>query len=399
MARGRAALALAALTLAHFQVDMMGGVLPGFLPVAREHFGLSLGTGVLLLAVTGIGSNLFQLPFGLLRRRARRLLFVPAGVVLSLAVTGLALLPRSASPVLLVGLMLAVGIGIAAVHPEGLRGVLGVTGIAPGFSTPVFMLAGFLGFAAGPLVGAALVNRFGLPGLFWLLLPAGVVLLLLARGGVELAPERPADAASAAGASAPWSFVELFWIAVFLNTGSSIFQGLLPSYLQEQGLSPDFSGFSALLFGAGAGVGSLLYGGLSRRVRISRLIVTGLAAGLPVLALYFALSQWRAAGVLAALSGFCLSSSFPLIVVLAHSAPGRLAGGMRLAVMVGGSWGVASTLFLLVGQFGDRFGVAAALHLAWICYGLALATAALTRFRRRRREALGKNSRESLQNT
>ena len=376
---------LLSLMAAHFVIDMLGGLLPGFLPVAREHFGLSLGAGVVLLAIMGIGSNLFQIPAGLVRRHARLPLMIQCGMVLSMLIFLFGFLPGGTPVWVLAALMFLVGIGIAFVHPEGLRGTLAVDGISSSVCTSLFMVSGFLGFAAGPLAGAWLVGHFRLPGLLLLIPLPLLVVLGIYRSRVRLAVD--SGGGRAAGQTEqqdqPWSYWHLFTIAVFMNAGSATLQGLLPSYLHETGFPLTFCGMSAMLFGIGSAAGSLLFGVLAKRYRPSRFIMIGLAAGLPVIAGYFLLSGFRGAIWLTIPAGMLLSAGFPLIVVLARNAPGRLSLSMRLAWIVGGSWSAATAILLLVGQLADRIGLGRAMNAVWLCYLVALivAVAGRRRFR------------------
>ena len=59
---------MTALASAHFMADMMGGLLPGFLPVALKYFHLDLGMGVFILTSMSIGCNMMQIPVALLDR-------------------------------------------------------------------------------------------------------------------------------------------------------------------------------------------------------------------------------------------------------------------------------------------------------------------------------------------
>ena len=114
---------VAALFSVHFMADMLGGILPGLLPVALTHFGMDLGMGVVIITCMGIGSNLLQIPISAVGRQTRS----PALLILGLAMAGLivllAVLPASTPFAVLCLLMLVVGAGIALVHPHGLRGI------------------------------------------------------------------------------------------------------------------------------------------------------------------------------------------------------------------------------------------------------------------------------------
>ena len=69
------------------------------------------------------------------------------------------------------------------------------------------------------------------------------------------------------------------------------------------------------------------------------------------------------------------ASGFPLIVAMTGTLPADGADlGTRLAWLVGGTWGIAGLLFLLIGQLADWYG-SGVLLLAAAFYAAALATA------------------------
>lgn len=77
---------LSMLTAIHFTVDMLSGMLPGFLPRLLEKYTLSIGTGTLLLTLCAFSSNGVQLWAGTLRKTATRPLLVQVGLVLGCAI-------------------------------------------------------------------------------------------------------------------------------------------------------------------------------------------------------------------------------------------------------------------------------------------------------------------------
>ena len=373
-----------ALAGAHFVADLIGGILPGILPVALRHFGISLGVGVVILTCISIGSNILQIPAAQFEKKTRRPRLLYVGLALSALIVLLAALPAGTPVPVLCLLMLIVGIGIAIIHPTGLRGAQNIRGLAQTVTTPAFMIGGFLGYAMGPWVGANLIERFGLAGLYFLLLPAAAVALALHGSRVRLAvdsgtaglPKKPQE-------HSPWSFRQLMLIAFFLNTGSLIIQALLPTFLNTKGFSLSFSGFCAMLFGIGSALGSIGIGLLARRFRPERFILGGLLLGVPVTLAYLLLAARPEACILSFAAGLLVSSGFPLIVALARHAANGPSLGTRMALIVGGTWGAAGAVFLAVGQAASYFGLETVMHTVWIFYLLALLTAYGTLPRRR----------------
>ena len=369
------------LTAIHFTVDMLSGTLPGFLPQLRKEYGLSLVTGTALLTLCSFSSNGIQVWAGTLRKSARRPMLVQLGLVLSCAICLVCLTPHTAPALFLTLLVLVLGIGVAFTHPEGLRGICALpeNSVTPAVATSLFMLAGFSGYATGPLLGGLLVQYLGFPGLLLLIVPVGLLLLLFHRARVRLALDEKSAGAECktqfvhAGAVQPRiTFCELFWLAVLINTGCCIIQGLLPSYLAELDFSLGFGGLSGTLFGLGAGLGAFGTSFLIRRVPVIRCLTYEILLGIPVLVCYLLLAGNAAAAALVPFAGVLVGAGFPQLVVLARTAPGKLALGARMGMIVGGSWGIAGIALLLAGVIGRYFMLRSAMFLAPAAFAGAL---------------------------
>ena len=180
---------IASLSAAHFMVDMLGGLLPGFLPIALVHFHINLGMGVIILTSMSIGCNIMQIPASMLGRETRKPWLLTLGLLMAGLIVLLAAMPPTTPVFVLCILMVIVGSGIAIVHPHGLRGTQHIGKIAPSVTTPTFMTGGFLGSAVGPWISALLVGHFGLKGLYWLIPPILLIILSLRLSNVKLAPD------------------------------------------------------------------------------------------------------------------------------------------------------------------------------------------------------------------
>ena len=372
---------MSALASAHFMADMMGGLLPGFLPVALTYFHLDLGMGVFILTSMSIGCNMMQIPVAYLDRETRNPRLIGIGLLMASLILLLGALPPSTPVFVLCVVMLTVGAGIAIVHPAGLRGVQNISSIAPTVSTPTFMTGGFLGACIGPWLSAVLVGHYGLKGLFFLI-PVLILLLgALRLSHVRLAMDHPGTAGakhSSEDSAAPWSFRSLLLIAFFMNTATTTIQMLLPTQLNMLGFSLSFGGFSAMLFGIGSATGSICMGILAKKYPVRRFVLFPLLAGVPLVFAYFRLLQNSAACVLILFAGLTASSCYPLLVALSRNAPSGPGLGARMALIVGGTWGFAGVFFLGIGQFAAYSGIGLAMHATWIFYLLALITAAVT---------------------
>jgi len=359
----------------HGYVDLIGGLLPGILPALLQHFNISLGAAAVLICCIGISSNLLQMPLATLTRNRTNPSWILVGLAACSLTTLLRFLPSATPFWLLCLLLLVVGAGIGMVHPLGLRGIAGLNGIHPMTATPFFMLGGFTGFATAPFIGAVLVARFGFAGLLWLLLPAALLAIAIPLVGLTLADGHTANRQTLPPDPRRWRFQRLFILSIFLNTGTLTTQSLLPTRLTELDFSLSYGGFCAMLFGLGSASGSMLAGYLAKRCNSSTLIIAGLAIGTPLTLLGLSMPGMAFLPVLLFLAGMTAASGFPLIVAMTGTLPADGADlGTRLAWLVGGTWGIAGLLFLLIGQLADWYG-SGVLLLAAAFYAAALATA------------------------
>src|SRR2546430_14438932 len=114
------------LALGHFAVDLTQGSLPAVLPFLKSAHGLSYAEVATIVLATNLTASLLQPLFGYLADQTMRRWILPTSVVVAgagMALTGLA--PGYTSLVLLVVVM---GLGVAAWHPEGYRTATGVAG-------------------------------------------------------------------------------------------------------------------------------------------------------------------------------------------------------------------------------------------------------------------------------
>jgi FSR family fosmidomycin resistance protein-like MFS transporter len=357
---------LAVLSGVHFLVDMFGNVLPALLPVICEDFHVTLAVGGLILASLPLASNGVQLLTGHLRPDRTRPLFLHVGVVLSASICLMALAPRSlAGVVVLVGLGIVSGSGVAVAHPEGLRAVHTLDRISPALSTAIFMTAGFLGFASGGAISAALVSAYDLKGLL-LLAPclfAGVVAIVLSR--VRLAVE-PEPASGNGRVLAPSADVLPFWKVLSIGlpaaVSTTVILQLTPTYLHERGFSLAFGGVSTAMFGWGSTVGPFAWTAVAHRKGDLPSAVWAFGLATPFIVLYLVLSEHAAAAWLLFGVGFSAMSAYILTIALARRARGANLG-RRMAFIVGGTWGIAMLVFMGLAPLADWLGTGLVLRL------------------------------------
>ena len=406
------------LMILHGVIDMFAGMLPAVLPVLRTHFHLSLTLGVLLIAVLNFFANGVQIAAGHLREKSETSFFMRLGFPLAAFVCIMYLVPEGwYTLAILVAIMIVTGTGVAVFHPESMRAIHSFDRIPSSVATPFVVMGGYFGFCGGGWIGAELVDDgTGLKGLRYMLIAAlaGLILALVIKFRLAVEKEEGTTKtlrheeeilvtrqekkgttktlrheeeglvkkinASPLPQSSPFrgeeegrkrslededgeeteiqkkvAFWPLFFMASWICTGTAVTVALLPTHIEELRLELDFGGFSSFMFGAGIGIGGVLWGIIAHKVGELLSSVLSLMIGLPFLVVYFLLSSHKPAVIILLVCGFCIGGAYPMLVSMAMHAK-EMNLGRRMGLMVGGVWGVASLILIAAGSIADKLG-------------------------------------------
>jgi FSR family fosmidomycin resistance protein-like MFS transporter len=370
---------LASLTLAHAVADTFVGIISPVLVPLCDHYRVTLPMLIFASSILGFSSNIFQIPIGHLHAKLTSPILIAGGVLLAGTSVFMTQLPLSGtiSVVAMSLIALIAGLGVATVHPEGLRAVHGLKLIPSSLSTAIFMVAGFFGFSSGALLSSTLVDGYGMPSLAYLywLAPLSIIPLLLSKMRLPIEAEMVQEAPSPTDKIPHVPFVPLFIMASILAICSQTQAALLPAYLQKEvGYSLSFSGLSFTLFGLGGMVGAVTWGALAPRIGHLRILITVTLLGAPMTLIYLLWaphSKWAVAFL--AFTGFIVYTGFPLCITLARYAQSSLRFGQRMGFASGGTWGLAAMTLWCLGPLSSYTGLGPLLHLIWIGYLLAAA--------------------------
>jgi len=350
---------LALLTAGHFSIDSYSSFLAPLLPLLVQKLDLSLTMVGFLVAMSSVTSSFMQPVFGVVSDRMRRPWFVLLGPLCAgLFLCSVGLAPRFA---VLVGLVMAGGLGVAAFHPQA--AVL-AGNLLPrrGMAMSIFVSGGTAGFSAGPLIAVGLAARFGLEWTWlWGLsaLPLGVMLLVWFRrmGVLEgHAFERPhwrelRPLAGPLGA--------LYGSAVFRSIAGFGFMTFLPLHLVSRGHDVTFGGLVVSAYLTAGALGAFLGGWLADRIGCRNVILRSLAGGLPMFLAYPLLPERWAVPVIVA-GNFVLQMGLPVVVVMGQQIAPRHASTVS-SMLMGAAWGMSMLMVGPAGALADRFGIPAAM--------------------------------------
>ena len=368
---------IALLSVGHFVVDLNQGSLPALLPVLKSAHQLSYAAVATIVLAGNIASSIVQPVFGYFADQTARRWMLPASVLLTgAAFAALGLVPGYAA---ILALVVAMGLGVAAYHPEAYKTATNVAGERKATALSWFSLGGNVGVALGPPVITALVTVAGLMGSLGLLVPtliASLLLLAVLPSFSQSAAPRAAAAAAARGVNMPYAMAVLILVVTIRSWTTLGFTTFVPFYyIDILGADPRLVGPLLFVFlGAGA-VGTVIAGPFADRWGPRAFMQWVLLAALPFGAL-FLLTRGVLAFVMLGIFGALLTSSFTVSVVLGQAYLPRSAG-MASGLIVGFAIGAGGLGVTALGWVADRYGLPAAL---WISALTPLLAVVATRF-------------------
>jgi len=352
-------------------VDMLGNLLPAILPVILKEYGITLLVGVSIPIFLSLAANGVQILTGRMRPDKATPFFLHLGMILAASGCLIALTPRSPTGVVLLFVLGVIGgTGVAVAHPEGLRAVHTLDRIPPSLSTAVFMTTGFFGFACGGIISAALVTAHGLNGLYPLVACpiAGILAVVMSR--VRLSAEQevaPVNGGPPIHSSESLPFWKVLAIGIPAGVSTTIILQLTPTYLHEMGFALTFGGFSTAVFGWGGAVGPFLWAAIAHKKGDLPCSVWAFLLSVPFMVLYLMFDDRRSAAWLLFGAGFSCTSAYVLTVTLAREAKG-LTLGHRMALIVGGTWGISMLIYLVFAAIADVIGIGPVLKVTPVGY-------------------------------
>jgi len=344
------------LMLGHFTVDSYVGVIPVLYPLLIGRFHLTFATvGLVSLAYSGMAA-ISQPLFGILADRFGTRL---TGLALAWTAMTFAVIGFVNSFPLLLGLALASGLGSGCFHPLG---ALDVRGLLPSWrrslGMSVYVTAGTVGVAAGPLIGIVLFGAFGIHGTGFLVVPGvitGAYMLWRMRGRVTAAATSVAQKGAVARSAPVFALAAVIGVMMSRSWTVNVFQAFTPTWYRELGYGPAFYGPLATTLVLASAVGTVGCGSLADRYGRRTVIIGTLILTIPAILMFTLFpGPWGFASAIGI--GFLAASTAPLMLLMAQQLMATRAGLASGLVMglgfVTGAIGVP-----INGAIGDAIGL------------------------------------------
>jgi FSR family fosmidomycin resistance protein-like MFS transporter len=364
------------LALGHLIIDVNQGALSALLPFLKIEHGLSYAQAAMIVLMANLTSSIIQPLFGYLSDQNARRWLLPISIALT--GVGLALIGVAPSYPVILALVVLMGIGVAAWHPEGYKTATGVAGERKATALGWFSLGGNVGIALGPPVITTLVTTVGIAGTLGMLAPSVVMaaLFVAALPLIARAAAAPrAYAASARGVNMPGAMALLILVVMLRSWTTLGFMTFVPFfYIDVLEQDPRLVGPLLFVFLGGGVLGSVFAGPIADRLGARPFLRWVFLAALPF-GILFMLTDGIVRFVMLGLFGAILTASFSVSVVLAQAYLPRNAG-MASGLIVGFAIGTGGLAVTLLGFVADHYGLSVAL---WISALMPLAGFAAAR--------------------
>jgi FSR family fosmidomycin resistance protein-like MFS transporter len=338
----------------HFCVDLYSSMLAAFLPFLQDKLGLTLSQAGMLAGVLVFSSSLSQPIYGLLSDRVRNKMFVVLGpATAGVFISCLGLAPGIRSLFLL---LLIAGVGVAAYHPQGAALTHSISQKNHAFNMSLYVTAGTVGFALGPIYITAVIQLLDLSSSYWAAIPGLLVTGLLYLYG-------PSPAAFTHHHPVPLReqvrglvrpLLVLYGLVVIRSIAYSGISSFLPLYYTRHGYSAYRANQFLSVFLFAGGSAGLVGGWLADRYSGKKMLAFSFIASLPLF-VGFLMTEGFVSVLFSSVGSAILLFSSPLNIVMAQKLMPRAASTVA-ALTMGFAWGTAGLFIPLVGSSIESFG-------------------------------------------
>jgi FSR family fosmidomycin resistance protein-like MFS transporter len=346
------------LSLGNLVVDIYQGALPAILPFLKEKLALTYAMTGMILMASNFTSSILQPVFGYVSDKKAMAYLLPLGLVA--AGVGFSVLPFSPYFLLILGLVIISGLGVASYHPEGYKTAHFFTGDRPATGMSVFSVGGNVGFSLGPILSMYIIDLYGFPWLPVIVVPsllcAAVIVAYRRTIMVPVAVHGEAARREAPKTSSV-EYIALAMVILIVVMRSWTQIGLMTYipfyYIDYLKVDPLYAGKLVFVFLFCGAVGTLL--GAPIADRFGHRFFVRLSMFLP------AVEQSPFLFVVLGVQGMLLVSTFSVTIVMAQKLlPTKL--GIASGLMVGFAIGTGGVGVTILGLVADHYGVPVALY-------------------------------------
>jgi MFS transporter, FSR family, fosmidomycin resistance protein len=345
----------------HLVTDLYAAFVIGLIPVLTLKFDLSIFMVAILTSVNQIANSLTQPIFAYFADKKYAKYYLMAGPLF--ASIFISLIGISPSYYLILFLLFFGNLSISAYHPPSASfgGLFG--GSKRGLSNSIISFGGNLGYALGALYVIFIVEKLGIEYTPLAMIPGIIAAFLVLRFVPDSINRRHATFQKI-NIFAKLKYIKkqkmlllsIIWFSSFSRDLMWIsLVTFVPIYFTRENITLMNLGYVLLAFGLMGGMGGLLAGFLSNKIKKPYILQAGFLISLPFIYLTFTTSGFLSI-VFFILTGFFLLSTLPLCINLSQDIfPSNM--GLASSLVMGLSTGMAGITMIGVGKIADSVGI------------------------------------------
>lgn len=353
--------AIAWLTIAHLSTDTYSGFLNPIMPFIAAKIGFSMAVATVVIAIAQICASMIQPIFGFFADNMLKRFFIFWGCIF-----GSLFIPIAANAPNLAILTICVilgNLGGSFFHPQALGYISKYSKGNFVFNMGLFISAGTIGFALGPIISALAAEHLGFEKIPYLSILGIIIALAMFKfvpkiSGSGLKVEHKEFKESFKVVLSNGFMGILMLIAMMKSIIINSCSVLLPFLWKDMGYSPSYIGFALFLFLLFGGIASFLSGKIESKIGAKNVFYISMIGTLPIMALFVA--TYKTQPVLSLVffisMGFITMLAQPVVIVMAQ----RLLPDYKAIAsgfINGFSWGIVAIFLTMVGFAAQTFGI------------------------------------------
>lgn len=354
--------ALTWLSVAHMANDTYSGFLNPIMPFIAVKIGMTIAVATAIMSVAQVCASMFQPIFGFWADNMLKRAFIFWGLIFGSLFVPLA--ANAPNTIVLAIFVILGNLGGSFFHPQALGFISRFSKGNFVSNIGIFISAGIIGYALGPLISAYVAQGLGFDKIPYLAIVGVVIALLMFKfvpkiSGTDLKIEHIEFKKSFKTILSNKSMNILIIISMVkaLITNSSVI--LLPFLWKSIGQTPAYIGNALFCFLLMAGIGSFVSGKLESKIGAKNVFYISLILTFPIMILF--LLTYKHHPILSIVifmtMGFTTMLAQPVMIVMAQ----RILPEYKSIVsgfINGFGWGVVAVFLTIIGFLAQSFGIA-----------------------------------------
>ncbi|MBQ9688906.1 MFS transporter [bacterium] len=353
--------AVAWLCSSHFVADVYSGFLTPLMPFIAAKLGFSLAIATMITSISQTISSTIQPIFGYFADTHTKRIFLFWGLLLSCLCYPLA--PNTTSIWALCVLIVLGNLGGSMFHPQALGFIPLFSSKNSVYNMSLFVTAGTIGFAFGPIISSGIVQYFG----YEKLLITPIIGLITLCMMFDCVPKINALEIKQSDKKFLNAFKSIFTnktMVILLTIGmlKTLIQSscsiMMPFLWKDLGHSPIYIGFAMFLFLFAGGIGSFTSHIFEKKYGAKFVLYCSMILPFPLMILFTASCEPSPilSLIIFILMGYVIMFAQPIVLIMAQRTLPQYKSIVS-GIINGFTWGIVAALLIALGIVAENIGI------------------------------------------